>query len=216
MLVPPTDAAMVDLAAGTYPPGAVPFLQPAGFTDRLFRTVQDDGLTIFAVEGTYDPAGWLGDFLALDVQDQETENHPTLGFVHADFYRAALRLLAPIEQAARSGPVAVCGHSRGAALAAMLAGLMIDDGLAPVKVSLFAPPRVGNALFVKVLTSINYSAFRYGNDPVTEVPLTLADFPYAQVPLTIIGAPLPDPIKCHAIANYVTAVHSLATSAAES
>ena len=206
MIALPTDFELVQAAAAAYAPGAVPFLQNPGFADRLFMTQRKDGLITFTVEGTYDPAGWLGDFLALDVQDQETKNHPTLGFVHADFYQAALRLLAPVEVAARQGPVAVGGHSRGAAVAAMLCGLLIDDGYAPVKMGLFAPPRAGGALFVKVITSIPFCAYRYGDDPVTEVPFTLADFPYAQVPLTAIGSPMIPPVPCHRITNYVAAL----------
>lgn len=219
----PSDSELVNAAAATYEPGATPFLQNPGFPDRLFRAERADGLVTFAVEGTYDLAGWIGDFLALGTKDQPTKNHPTLGFVHLDFYEAALRLLAPIEAEARQRPVAICGHSRGAALAAMLAGLLIDDGLPPVKIGLFAPPRAGGALFVKIVTSIPCSAYRFGNDPVPEVPFTLPDFPYAQVPLIQVGQVFPDAIQCHHIANYVAGVHAreanvpqLAVSTAES
>lgn len=208
MIALPTDVELVDLAAAAYAPSAQPFLQPAGFADRLFRTERDDGLVIFVPEGTYNAPGWLGDFLALGTRDVQTKNHPTLGFVHLDFYEAALRLLAPIEAEARTKPVAIGGHSRGAALAAMLAGLLIDDGLAPVKVGLFAPPRAGGDLFVRIVTSIPFSAFKFGDDPVTEVPFTLPDFPFAQVPLTKIGQALPDAIDCHHVANYVAGVHA--------
>lgn len=221
MIPLPSDAELVDLCAATVVPDAVPFLQNPGFTDRLFRTMRADGLVMFTIEGTYSLPGWIGDFLAIGTRDQETMNHPTLGFVHADFYQAALRFLSAVEADARKGPVTVCGHSRGAALAAMLAGLLIDDGLAPAKIGLFAPPRAGGALFVKIVTSVPFCAYRFGNDPVPEVPFTLLpNFPYAQVPLTQIGAPLPIAIHCHHIANYVVGVHdgthSLAASMAES
>ena len=217
MIVPPTDSELVDLAAATYLPGAAPFLQNSGFADRLFRTIRADGLTIFAVEGTYNVPGWIADFMALGVRDHQTKNHPTLGFVHLDFYTAALRLLPPVEAAVRAGPVAITGHSRGAALAAMLCGLLIDDGLAPIKMGLFAPPRAGGPLFVRVVTSIPFCAYKFGDDPVPEVPPTLLpDFPYAQVPLTKVGDPSPNAIDCHHIGHYVAAVHSLTASKAES
>ena len=206
MIPLPTDVELVQLCAQTYIPGAVPFLQNPGFADRLFMTRRPDGLTIFAIEGTYDAPLWIGDLLAIPTEDQATQNHPTLGFVHADFYQAALRIMAPVATAGRQGPIAVTGHSRGAAVAAMLCGLLIDDGLAPVKMGLFAPPRAGASLFVKVVTSIPFCAYRYGDDPVTEVPFTLADFPYAQVPLTAIGSPMIPPVLCHRITNYVAAV----------
>jgi Lipase (class 3) len=214
MIPLPTDAELVQCAAATYVPGAVPFLENPGFADRLFMTRRADGLTIFSVEGTYNAPLWIGDFLALDTEDQETKNHPTLGMVHADFYQAALRLLAPIETATRQGPVAVCGHSRGAALAAMICGLLLDDGYPVVKMGLFAPPRAGGALFVKIVTSVPFCAYRFGDDPVTEVPFTLPDFPYAQVPLTAIGRPMIPAIECHHIANYVAGVQATAPVAA--
>lgn len=206
-----SDVELVNAADVTYLPGAVPFLQNPGFPDRLFKTVRPDGLVIFAIEGTYDFGGWVADFLALGVRDQETMNHPTLGFIHLDFYEAALRLYAPIASAASQGPIAVTGHSRGAALAAALSGLLIDNGLPPVKTGLFAPPRVGADPFVKIVTSAPFCAYKFGDDPVPEVPFTLMpDFPYAQVPLTKIGAALPNAIDCHHISNYVAGVTAAA------
>jgi lipase (class 3) len=203
----PTDIELVTASATTYGGGS-PFFQPAGFTDRLFRSLcpSTPGLTIFAVEGTASPAGWLGDFLALGADAQETANHPSLGFVHADFYVAAQRLLGPIAEAAKAGPIALAGHSRGAALVAMLAGLLIDAGQIPVKVGLFAPPRVGGQHLVDVISSVPVAAYRFGNDPVTDVPLTLPDFPYAQVPLIEIGVPCVIPTLCHHIENYLAGV----------
>ena len=206
----PTDFELVQAAAACYPAygAAAPFFQPAGFTDRLFRSPCPSlpGLTIFAVEGTASPAGWLGDFLALGADAQETANHPSLGFVHADFYVAAQRLLEPIVEAAKAGPIALAGHSRGAALAAMLAGLLIDSGQIPVKVGLFAPPRVGAQRLLDALSPVPVVAYRFGNDPVTEVPLTLPDFPYAQFPLIEIGTPCLISVACHHITNYVSGV----------
>src|SRR5208282_1394192 len=145
----PNDIELVEDAAASYGGGS-PFFQPAGFTDRLFRSPSPSipGLTIFAVEGTYGVPGWIGNFLAFGTEDQGTANHPTLGFVHLDFYVAAQRLLEPVREAAKAGPIALAGHSRGAALAAMLAGLLIDEGLKPAKVGLFAPPRIGGAALI--------------------------------------------------------------------
>jgi hypothetical protein len=101
-------------------------------------------------------------------------------------------------------------------LAAMLAALLTDNGLAPLKIGLFAPPRAGGAAFVKVVTSIPFCAYRYGNDPVTDVPLALPDFPYVQVPLVAVGTPCSIAAECHHIQNYVAAVHSRAMAEAES
>ena len=44
-----------------------------------------------------------------------------------------------------------------------------------------------------------------------EVPFTLPDFPYAQVPLTKIGEAMPNAIDCHHVSNYVAGVRALGT-----
>lgn len=223
MIALPSDAELVRAAAATYAPGGVPFVENPGFPDRVFRTVLPTGLALFSIEGTFNLPGWIGDFLALGADDHQGVNHPTLGFVHADFYVAALRLLPAIADAARKGPFAVGGHSRGAALAAIIGGLLIDDGLAPVKIGLFAPPRAGGAAFVEIVTSVPFCAYRFGNDPVTEVPFTAPPrFPYAQVPLIPIGRPMFPSEACHHIENYAAGVpgaqvvHNPTTNAAES
>lgn len=208
-MILPSDIELVDAAAATYAKDISPFFTVANSPDRLFKTIRADGLVIFAIEGTYDLAGWVSDFLALGVRDQETKNHPTLGFLHLGFYEAALDLLAPIQAVAQQKIAwAITGHSRGAGLAAMIGALMIDDGFPPQKIGMFAPPRVGADRLVEVVTSVPHCAYKYGDDPVPEVPFTLPDFPYAQVPLTKVGAPLPDALDCHHISNYVVAVHS--------
>jgi hypothetical protein len=56
------------------------------------------------------------------------------------------------------------------------------------------------------LSPVPVAAYRFGNDPVTEVPLTLPDFPYAQFPLIAIGAPCAIPTECHHIDHYVSGV----------
>ncbi len=209
MITLPTDAEMVQVASSTYTTTAAPFIDHDGTPDRVFLTTRADGMLEFAIEGTYNLPGWVNDFLALGVRDHEVTNHPTLGFLHAGFYESAIRLLPRMELAAKGKSFSVQGHSRGASLALLLGALMIDDGMSPVKVGAFAPARIGGALCVKIATSIPFCAYRFGNDPVPEVPFTLLpDFPYQQVPLTMIGHPMLVAVDCHNIANYVTGVYN--------
>ena len=207
----PTDSELVDCAAATYALAAQPFFEDADKAIRIFLTKRSaDGLNILAVEGTHDPLGWLIDFFAAKIDDQQGLNSASLGFIHAGFYASAVAALTRCALVAAKGPYAICGHSLGAGLALLIGSLLLQDDLPPVKIGAFAPPKVGGATFVKVVTSIPFCAYRYGNDPVTGVPLTFMDFPYEQVPLTEIGSAMIDPFRCHAIGNYVAGVKAKA------
>ena len=54
----PSDAELVAAAAGTYTSRVVPFAADWASAGRVFLTVRDDGLKIFAIEGTHNPVGW--------------------------------------------------------------------------------------------------------------------------------------------------------------
>ena len=206
MLALPTDSELVDAAAGTYRVGVEPFISDLNQAIRVFKTVRDDGLIIIAIEGTHNAAGWLIDFFGASAEDQQGMDHQTLGFLHAGFYASAIAPLARIVIATDDKPYAICGHSLGAIMALMIGGLLIQDGLPPVKIAAFAPPRGGGAQFVKVVTSVPCSAYQFGNDPVPDIPVVIPDWPWAQVPLIKIGKPMFYPFSCHAIANYVAGV----------
>lgn len=218
-----SDHELVLAAAATYSSTDTPYFEDVDRAIRVFLSKASDGANIIAIEGTHDPLGWALDFFALQVQDQQGMDHKTLGFVHAGFYAAAVSALPRIVLAASGAPFYITGHSLGAGLALEISGMLIDDNLAPLKVGAFAPPRVGGATFVKIATSIPFCAYRFGNDPVPEVPLSLPDFPYVQVPLTQVGEPgenhAPPSIMSrllsvsknfadHHISNYVAAVPS--------
>lgn len=214
MIVLPTDAELVGYAAATYDPAAVPYIDDVNNSIRSFLFTRADGLNIIAIEGTHNPLGWALDFFGVTIRDQQGMNHETLGWIHAGFYASAVASLTRAALIAASGPYAICGHSLGAGLALLIGALLSQDelgdrGLAPVKIGAFAPPRVGGDAFVKTINAIPFCAYRFGNDPVPEVPITIPDFPYRQVALTQVGAPMLDPFKCHDIQNYVAAVKAL-------
>lgn len=214
MLRQPTDVELVSAAAATYTATAQPFTKDPLSAACVFLTTRADGMLLFPFEGTHNPPGWLADFSALHVWDHSTTKHPTLGYIHLGFYQLAMRLLPPILHEIRKDnrPFTLVGHSLGAALALLVGAMLIDRGLRPAVIGAFAPPRVGDARFVRVATSVPVRAFRYGDDPVTQVPFYIPlFFPYRQVPLIAIGKPLPDRFSCHHVQNYVDAVHAKAT-----
>lgn len=208
----PTDAELVDLAAATYAPDAIAAFSGVDGAMRVFVTARGDGLNQIAIEGTHDPLGWAFDFCALGISDHPGLNQPGLGFVHAGFYVLSDSVYAQVAAVARSGPFSICGHSLGAAQAVLIGARLVNDGLPPVKIGAFAPPRVGGSLLVKTATSVPLCGYEFGNDPVPRVPfrimppLPLPQFPYVQVPTTNIGEPALDEFSCHNIANYVRGV----------
>jgi predicted lipase len=207
----PTDSDLVDAAARTYSADAKPFIDDLGSSIRLFLTTRADGLNIISIEGTHDAIGWALDLLAVYATDNEGVSHPSLGFIHAGFYTAASAIIDRVTAVAGKGPYALAGHSLGAAMALLLGGLLIDRALSPVKIGAFAPPRVGEGQFVKIIGTVPVSAYIFGNDLVPDVPFTiLPAFPYEQVKLIQVGKPRADRLSCHAILNYTSAIHALA------
>ena len=202
----PSDHALVLAAAATYAPSNAPFYQSFNGAVRVFKSVVGD-IPNIAIEGTHDPLGWLLDFLAVRADDNEGVNHPTLGWVHAGFLASAASIIDPIESTIGNQPYTICGHSLGGALALLLAAMLIDRGVAPVKVAAFAPPRVGAAQFVQIVRMVPCNGYLFGNDLVPDIPFTIMPaFPYEQIPLIMIGKPMADRFACHSIANYVAAV----------
>ena len=205
----PTDVELLQVAGETYRKDAVPYFEDADHAIRVFLIRRpSDNLAMFGFEGTHDELGWLVDFFSLMLKDQQGLDHRTLGRVHAGFYAACLSAMPRIVLIASREPVAFAGHSLGGAMALVCAGMFIDYGLAPIRVGAFAPPRCGDQTFVDAVTSLPFCAYRFGNDPVTQIPLSLRDFPFRQVPLTQVGARKLWFPACHHFANYDAGVRA--------
>jgi hypothetical protein len=212
-VAPPTDVELLELAGQTYKADAVPYFEDADHAIRVFFVRRpSDGLAMFSFEGTHDRLGWVIDFFSLMLKDQQGLDHRTLGRVHAGFYGACLSAAPRIVVVAQKEPVAFSGHSLGAAMALMMTGLFIDYGLAPIRTGAFAPPRAGDQTFVDAVTSIPFCAYRNGNDVVTQVPFSLRDFPFRQVPLTQVGTRKIWFPACHHFPNYDAAVRAKVAS----
>jgi predicted lipase len=199
-----SDYDLVLAAKATYSPSAVPVFEGIGNSIRIFQS-KIDGLNTIAVEGTHNPLGWALDFCAMKTEDHEAVNHPNLGFLHAGFYWASLLAMGTIRSLIGTEPYAICGHSLGAAEALLIGCLLIDDGLPPIKIGAFAPPRVGGDDFTNVARRYS-SAYRYGDDPVPLAPFWTPKFQYKQVPLQEIGHFLFNVFSAHHIDCYVNAV----------
>jgi predicted lipase len=200
-----TDRALVQAAAATYDPTNKPVWTGIDGALNVFVTDGFD-IPIIAIEGTHDIQGWLLDFLAVRVTDQSVVQHK-LGWLHAGFLASAENIYPFVDELIGGKPYALAGHSLGAALVLLLGAMLADAGSPPNIIGAFAPPRVGDAAFVNVISTLKVSAYRYGSDVVPTVPFTLEPaFPYRQIPLTPIGPPSHDGFKDHNIANYLVAV----------
>ncbi|MGC1550830.1 MAG: hypothetical protein WA777_20095 [Rhodanobacter sp.] len=127
-----------------------------------------------------------------------------LGHIHAGFYAALAAILPACLALPR--PVAVAGHSLGAALAIIYAAVLAQLGVV-VPVYAFEPPRLcSDGIMAELLSTkqVPFYATRNGRDLVTQVP------PMLTLPgeLTLIGTPsLPiDNIADHNINRVIAAL----------
>jgi hypothetical protein len=225
----PTDVELVDCAAAAYTRND-PIASTSDGAVRAFFSVLPSGVAVVAIEGTHNLPGWLIDFDALSTTDPVERaaralcaagtvgpaviNHPQLGLLHAGFDSGAMAIAPKIALAVAGRPYALTGHSLGAAIALRLSAEFVIDGTPPLATGAYAPPRVGGEKFVKVVMSTLKYAWKWGDDPVPEVPFTLPPkYDYRQVMLSKTGQFLFDAFHCHAIANYVRAIHSAAAAA---
>jgi hypothetical protein len=135
---------------------------------------------------------------------------PGLGALHAGFY-GALAAILPAALALRR-PVAVTGHSLGAAMAIIYAAVLAQLGhVCPVYA--FEPPRIAaddTLAHVFRDLAIPFYGTRNGNDLVTQVPLGLM----CPRVLTRIGKPalLMDNLIDHSIDRVIDALQELETA----
>ncbi len=185
----PVDYAVLAQRAYSDPP-------TIGQPDSASRMHVYDGVHVF--RGTDDFASLLAD------ADITTINVPGLGHVHAGFYHALAAILPACLALPR--PAAVAGHSLGAAMAILYAGVLAAQG-EPVPVYAFEPPRLaGDTTLAALLLAkrVPYYACRNGRDVITEIPSTLS---HAGVLMEVGRAVLPfDNLGDHAIARVIEAL----------
>jgi len=153
---------------------------------------------IHVFRGTDDVLSVLAD------ADCEIADVHGMGRVHAGFYRALAVILPACLALPR--PVAVTGHSLGAAMAVIYAAVLAQLGCV-VPVYAFEPPRLcADGVMADLFRGkqVPWYATRNGNDLVTQIPWMLT----LPAPLTHIGqAALPiDNIADHGINRVIVAL----------
>lgn len=182
----PSEAELVDLEACAYDPARTPFIATFDNAVRVFLDTSNPDFNTFEIQGTRDRIGWALDFIAAP----HTPGHEDadLGFLHLGFYLAAKSVTLKMSTVLASKPTGIVCHSLGGAIGLLNAVWLAAGGVPPLFVRAYAPPRVGGAKFVAAVAKLrNVIAYRNGDDPVPQVPFTLPDFPYEQIPLTHVG-----------------------------
>ena len=186
--------------------------QLAGFAVRAYTTapafhVEDvracvsacDGATVIAFPGT-DPGSledWLRDLDAVPVWFS-----PLASWCHQGFLEGAQKLWPSIHAKLPPGKVVLTGHSLGGALALLVGALMAQGGEHPDAIVTFGAPKVGRGYIRDVILKRVpvLRQYRYGNDPVPDLPGLF--FETMAPALIEIGRPEPIDIDAHAVDGY--------------
>lgn len=156
------------------------------------------GVLVVAFRGT-NPAK-LSDLLS-DL-DALPETHPQLGRCHRGFLRNVLGVSDNIMTHTTGQQLVIVGHSKGAAEAALFAGLLAAAGRAPVQLTTFGMPKVGGGALRQLVMPLRGQDFRNGGDPVTQVPL----FFFHPRALRQLGQDAPLAVSYHLMTAYAKAV----------
>lgn len=166
-----------------------------------------DGVDVVVFRGSITKMDWFRDLKAAPVKTD-------IGEVHDGFHEGMEKMWAELKPMI-SQPVMVTGHSLGAARADILCGLMLRDGIKPIRRAVFGEPKPGMTDFCKKVAAIPGASYciklsnvRY--DYVTSVPLTLWPFDLFErpTPLVYVQASSDDqtPFGLHHIQLYQSAV----------
>lgn len=162
----------------------------AGATDGIcWASLRMDNETYIFLRGSITIQDWLRDATAI----ANPFSHDALGPCHPGFYIGMHELWTEIK-AKTQAPWVIAGHSLGAGRACILSGIMILDGVVPLKRVCFGEPLPGFAKLGKILSVIpEQNSYRNGDaihhDPVTDVPLSIPPEEYVHpVPLKLVTA----------------------------
>jgi hypothetical protein len=154
-----------------------------------------DDVSIVVLRGTVGLGDWVRDFQAW----VEPIHHDDLGPVHAGFYSGMRTVQREIEAKVPSGRFIICGHSLGAARAAILSALLTQDGRPPIARICFGEPQAGFARLGEILAPIRQQrSYRNRNatdhDVITDLPFSLPPLfayqhPTGLTDLTVVPMP---------------------------
>ena len=169
--------------------------------DRLVLTRFPD-LTVASVKGTTTPAEWISNFKVVGVKQA---THPQLGICESGFLSggSALwdKLLPEIDPTI---PLLIQGHSRGAGMVPILAGLAFLEGIRPVRCVCWEAPWAVGAQSRALLVDAGIDGVQYwhGDDPVPCAPAVPWLVPNVW-PIRHFGSWMIDPFACHAMEGIV-------------
>lgn len=200
-----SDLDLARACADTYAPDGVPAWNTEDVHAFLF---QRDGYAIIAFQGSASLKDWFQDFDAAAVHRRI--DHIELGWVHDGFAEDVEEIFEQLVAGLPGDPIAITGHSKGAAEALIFAALL--HARLPyrniARVSTFGTPRPGalNGL----LDGLAGADYRNRHDPVCAVPPYL---PHPRAMTNIDAAPLPDdpwgPLRDHHMVLYIEGVKKL-------
>ena len=186
-------------------------------TDLIHAYYSMSGDThVIAFEGTKDIQEWAVDFAAVPL-DTDFFYHVDLGVVHAAWWAGVDIIADTIVTFLKTltGPIAITGHSKGAAEALMMAAYARLKGIPLARVSTFGTPHPG---YLKgLITAADGCDYWNCDDPHDPVPTVPFYLPRPR-PLTVVHAPLPqfnEPdwalLISHHMQNYLNAMQAPTT-----
>lgn len=192
------DLVLARLCAQTYVP-PWHFIKHARGTVH-YQVHQMDGRTVLAIQGTQNRAQAILDANAVPRRSRAQ------WWAHTGFLGAA-EALEPMVRRHLRGPIMICGHSLGGAVATALAGLLLESrDPDQIEVVGFGSPRVGMAGLCRALDPVHVRLYRNGHDIVPTLPWPFP-LPYRHVtPLIPVGDSSLGPINDHGIARYIAAL----------
>ncbi len=182
----PSDSLIASLCASIYDPLAIVGQWDyfdAGLDDGCVWAIRKlPGFDVVVFRGSITPQDWIRDFRAL-------ARPSPIGHVHIGFYAGMESVWAQAKPLLNQ-PTIVTGHSLGAARACILTGLMVRDGMPPVRRVTFGEPKPGLMDFAKLIADVPAACYRNGNsehhDLVADVPLSFPPLQYVH-PTPIIA-----------------------------
>ena len=199
-----SDLDLAHLEADTYSTSPTGIIAECG-ADRAIVCVQD-GQTAISIRGTANPAGWISDFKAAGVR---AKTHPQLGECEAGFLDGALALWPSLAPYIQRGGVIIQGHSRGAGMVPILAGLALISGYPPGRVVCWEAPWAVGEQCRKLLLDAQIPGVQYwnGDDPVPCIPCVPWLVPNVW-PIKHIGSWMLNPFDCHSMSNIISTLET--------
>ena len=165
----------------------------AGADDGICWAIsREDDTDVIVLRGSVTFQDWVRDLLAF----ANPYASRRLGPVHAGFYLGLDNAWTDMKPFLRhDAPLAITGHSLGAARASLLTGIALQDGYNPAARIVFGEPKPGFAQLAAYIAPVPAWSYRNGNgvhhDIVTDVPFTLppADYVHPTKLLSVCAEP---------------------------